>query len=109
MRLLYQNLLLAFVALCYILGFFWVDRWETFPRQGDAVGYYFHVVALLVNNDTGDYEKTMSRLLEDTPESQNLADDPYLIRETSIGRKYIKYTVGAAVMEVPFFLGVHST
>lgn len=75
--------------------------------NGDSSGYYIHLVSALINQDVGEYSKSTASMVENFPSSSVLLDDPYWLRETSIGRKYIKYSVGVAVMELPAFFLAH--
>lgn len=103
-----KNYLILFIAVCYIVGQFTVDNWKTRLYHGDSNGYYLHVVSLFVNQDVGDYDKTITTLLETSPTSFDARKDKYGIRLTEKGRRYIKYTVGVPVMETPFFLIAHA-
>ena len=66
-----------------------------------------HVVSFFVNQDVGDYDKTITTLLKTNPRTIDARNDPYGIRLTEKGRRYIKYTLGVGVMETPFFLLGH--
>jgi len=92
------------IALVYVAGFLLFGNWQHIHTRGDDIGYYLHVVSFWKYQDVGNYEQTLTSLIETHPEAEALPQDPYLIRTTDIGRKYIKYTLGTAVMESPFFL-----
>lgn len=104
----HRHLLLLLIAIVYIAGNFLIDRWKTTLYYGDSNGYYLHVVSFFVNQDVGDYDKTITTLREVNPASPDPREDKFGIRQTEKGRYYIKYTVGVGVMETPFFLAAHA-
>lgn len=97
-----------FIVIVYLLGNYVSERWKTTLLFGDSNGYYMHVVSFFINQDVGSYDKTIESLLEADPRTIDARQDPYGIRLTSKGRRYIKYTLGAALMETPFFLIAHT-
>lgn len=103
-----RHLLLLLIAIVYIAGNLILDRWKTTLYYGDSNSYYLHVVSFFVNQDVGDYDKTITSLQEVNPESPDPREDKFGIRQTEKGRYYIKYTLGVAVMETPFFLAAHA-
>ena len=103
-----RYLLLLLIAIGYIGGNFVVDRWGKTLYYGDSNGYYLHVVSFFVNQDVGDYDKTITTLRQVNPDSSDPREDVYGIRLTDKGRRYIKYTVGVPLMEAPFFLLAHA-
>ena len=103
-----RNLLLLLIAIVYISGNFILNRWEKTLYYGDSNGYYLHVVSLFVNQDVGDYDKTITTLQEKNPDSGDPREDKYGIRLTEKGKRYIKYTLGVPLMETPFFLVAHA-
>ena len=102
-----RQLTLLLIALVYVGGFFVNGRWKITPLLGDSNGYYMHVVSFFVNNDVGDYDKTITTLLKTSKRTVDGRNDPYGIRLTDKGRRYIKYTLGVGVMETPFFFLGH--
>ena len=100
--------LVAVLAVVLIAGNLIIDRWEKTLYNGDSNGYYLHVVSFFVNQDVGDYDKTISSLKEIYPGYADPRDDKFGIRLTPKGRRYIKYTVGVPVLETPFFLLAHA-
>lgn len=100
--------LLIFIAIVYVSGNFVLDRWPNNFFWGDTNGYYLHVVSTFIYQDIGDYDETIDAMLETKPEVSDPRKDPFLIRETEVGRKYIKYTVGVPILEAPFFLIGHA-
>ena len=102
-----RYLLLLLIALVYFGGFFAHGRWKITLLLGDSNGYYMHVVSFFVNQDVGDYDKTITTLLKTNERAIDSRNDPYGIRLTEKGRRYIKYTLGVGVLETPFFLIGH--
>lgn len=101
-------LLLLFIAVVYVGGNIVLDRWPTTLYYGDSNSYYLHVVSFFVNQDVGDYDKTITSLRKINPASADPREDIYGIRLTDKGRRYIKYTLGVPVMEAPFFWLAHA-
>ena len=95
------------VSVLYLTGFFHFGNWRNLPSRGDDTGYYLHVVSFWLNGDVGDYRESTAGLLRAYPEARPVVDDPYLIRPSATGRTYIKYPVGVALMETPFFWVAH--
>jgi len=102
-----RYLILLLIALVYLGGFFINGSWKIKLLLGDSNGYYMHVVSFFVNQDVGDYDKTINTLLNTNDRTVDGRNDPYGIRLTAKGRRYIKYTLGVAVMETPFFFLGH--
>jgi hypothetical protein len=99
--------LLFLIALVYLAGFFVHGRWKTTLLLGDSNGYYMHVVSFFVNQDVGDYDQTIKTLLKTNSRTVDARNDPFGIRLTDKGKRYIKYTLGVGVMETPFFFLGH--
>lgn len=104
----HRFLLLICIATLYLAGNFLLNRWTFDLYYGDPNGYYLHLVSLFVNQDVGDYDKTITSLKEVNPASADPREDKYGIRLTDKGRRYIKYTLGVPLMETPFFLLAHA-
>ncbi|GLR17213.1 hypothetical protein [Portibacter lacus] len=103
----YKFLLSMVIGLFYLAGLFVMDNWKGTMRNGDSSGYYIHAVSGLLHQDVGDYSKTIASYLEHYPKSAYLLDDPFWMKSTSTGKKYIKYSIGVAVMEAPAFFAAH--
>ena len=108
MHLPYRLLLTTLVATILIAGTLWVDRWDNDLYHGDSCFYYMHVVSALVYGDVGEYDRTIGSLREQNPDSADPREDKFGVRRTERGRRYIKYTLGVPVLEVPFFLIAHA-
>ncbi|PHI19051.1 hypothetical protein CEQ90_14850 [Lewinellaceae bacterium SD302] len=101
------RLTLFLAAVVLISGNLLIDRWPTTLHYGDSNGYYLHVTSALLYGDVGDYSESINALKEINPGADDPREDTFGIRQTPIGRKYIKYTVGVAILEAPFFLIAH--
>ncbi|MEZ4985267.1 MAG: hypothetical protein R2795_09560 [Saprospiraceae bacterium] len=104
----HKIILSVIVGLFFLAGNFLLERWEQNIYYGDSSHYYLHLVSFFINQDVGDYDKTITTLIETNPGSQDPREDIYGVRLTEKGRRYIKYTVGVPVMETPFFLLGHA-
>ncbi len=103
-----HTFLLLFVSgILLVAGNLLIDRWPTTLHYGDSNGYYLHVVSFFVNQDVGDYDRSITSLKEINPNGADPRTDEFGIRLTEKGRRYIKYTLGVAVMETPFFWLAH--
>lgn len=101
-------LVLFLLGIFFLTGSLFLDRWRQTLYHGDSNGYYLHVVSFFVNQDVGDYDQTITSLLEVNPSSADPRNDPFGVRLTEKGRRYIKYTLGVPFMEAPFFLLAHA-
>ena len=100
--------LLGIIAVFLVTGLLVIDRWPTTLHMGDSSFYYMHVVSAFVNNDIGNYDRTITTLQEVHPGTPDPRNDVYGIRLTEKGRRYIKYTVGVPLLETPFFFLAHA-
>lgn len=101
-------ILLLVLAAAYIGGAFLIDRWEVRLHRGDSFGYYLHLVSAFVYDDVGDYSRSIGSLLEINPLLPDMREDEFGIRLTEHGRRYIKYSLGVPLLELPFFLAAHA-
>ena len=101
-------LLLTIIFFGYSIGYYSLDRWQTTLLFGDSNGYYLHLVSFFINQDVGDYDKTITALRKVSPQTADPREDKYGIRLTPKGKRYIKYTLGVPIMESPFFLIAHA-
>ena len=76
-------------------------------NNGDSSGYYMHLVSSFINQDVGDYSKTIDDYLSYYTKAKDPRQDKFGIRETEKGKAYIKYTLGVSVMEFPAILIAH--
>ena len=111
MRYLSRNmrlrLLLAFIALFYLLSLFYTERARAALDGSDSWGYYVHLPAFLLYHDSGDYSKTIAAWQANYPNKPDPRKDAYGIRPTPTGKFAVKYPLGVALLETPFFLAAH--
>ena len=100
--------LLVIIGVVYLSTMFQLGLWKKALYGGDSNGYYLHVVSFFINDDVGDYDKTIKSLQAVAPNAADPRDDKFGIRLTSKGKYYIKYTLGVPLMETPFFLLGHA-
>jgi len=103
----FRIVLIAITAIFFLIGYFLVDRDHEIMLNGDSSGYYMYVVAAFINQDVGQYDKTIGGLLENYPKAKDPRSDKFGVRKTEKGRYYIKYTIGVGIMEIPGFLVGH--
>ncbi len=105
----YRIGLLTVIAVVYLTGNLLIDNHEdNLSRGGDSCQYYLHLVSFFLYDDVGNYDRSLTAMKKLYPDVSDPRDDIYGIRPTPTGRYYIKYTVGVAVMEMPFFLLAHA-
>ena len=73
----------------------------------DSWGYYAHLPAFLLYHDAGDYSKTITAWQVNYPGKTDPRKDAYGLRPTPSGRFAVKYPIGVAILETPFFLAAH--
>lgn len=99
--------LISIISLVYFISFFALYNLDNLWENGDSSGYYMHLVSFLVHNDVGSYHNSTKAMIESHPSTEYLLNDPFWMRETGVGKKYIKYTIGVAIMEIPGFVLGH--
>jgi hypothetical protein len=103
----YRYALLLIILAAYAVGFFYSERWKGMLLGGDSNYYYLHVVSFWIHEDVGDYNTSIEALKKVYPQYIDPRNDIYGIRKTETGKMYIKYPVGVALLETPFFLVGH--
>jgi len=100
------SLMACLVFLSLILGFAEVHHWGRFntpPIRSDGAGYYAYLVDAFIYQDM-----TSQRLVEDLLAGDSAAAKTYGLERLSDRNGYlIKYPVGVALLESPFFMGAH--
>ncbi|MCB9316857.1 MAG: hypothetical protein H6569_12020 [Lewinellaceae bacterium] len=100
--------LMALIVLIYTSSFLLLERWPTQAFGGDPWGYYAHLPSILLFEDVGNYQKTIDATAKYEPNMVDPRIDKYGVRETPIGKFCIKYPLGVAMLEVPFFTLGHA-
>lgn len=99
--------LLAFIAVYYLAALFYFERNRNTLDGSDSWGYYIHLPSVLLYQDVGDYSRTISVWQTHYPNRADPRIDKYGIRPTPTGKSAVKYPIGVAILELPFFLAAH--
>ena len=103
-----RKFLLSLIAVLYVAAFCWFGQWRTTFLRSDSWGYYAHLPSLLLYHDVGEYSGTIAAWRVYCPNDPDPRADAYGLRSVpTTGRTAIKYTVGVALLESPFFLLAH--
>lgn len=99
---------LPLIALIYLAAFCWFGQWQNVFYRSDSWGYYLHLPATLLYHDAGDYSATIAAWRTYNPGEADPRADAYGLRTAAgTGRTVIKYPVGVAILQSPFFLLAH--
>lgn len=101
------RLLLGLLGLFYLFALGYTHRIRACLDGSDSWGYYVHLPALLLYHDTGNYDKTIAAWQKEYPGKADPRLDAYGIRPTPKGKLAVKYPIGVALFETPFFLTAH--
>ncbi|MEZ4943228.1 MAG: hypothetical protein R3D58_20300 [Saprospiraceae bacterium] len=99
--------LMALIVLIYTSSFVLFERWPNQVFGGDPWGYYAHLPSILLFQDVGNYQKTIDATAKYEPNMVDPRIDKYGVRETPAGKFCIKYPLGVALLETPFFTAGH--
>lgn len=98
------KLLIGLMAAVYLFAYIQFDFWKSALYGGDSWGYYIHLPSTFLFQDVGDYTKSGAARLSHEPKGK----DPYLeLHVSPIGKRVVKYPVGVAILEAPFFALAH--
>ncbi|MFK7970272.1 MAG: hypothetical protein AB8F95_07890 [Bacteroidia bacterium] len=103
----------AAIALMYIMGWMWLSNPQADLLTGDASGYYQYLPAATLHGDLNDPRKSAAlrvfySINTPVPPDSALLPHPtgrYIGEDTMM----IKYTMGVAIMQSPFFVLGHIT
>jgi len=101
------RLLLAFISLFYLFSLIYSERARAVLDGSDSWGYYVHLPSFLLYGDAGDYAKTIAAWQANYPNKPDPRKDAYGLRPTPSGKVAVKYPLGVALLETPFFLVAH--
>jgi hypothetical protein len=101
-------LLLTLVAAIYLIALSTFSRQRNTIDGSDSWGYYVHLPALFLYHDTGEYTKTFDAWRKNYPNRADPREDAYGVRPTATGKLAVKYPIGVALLESPFFLAAHA-
>lgn len=97
------RLFFAGLALVWLAAFCHFDQWRTVILRSDSWGYYLHLPATWVYHDVGNYDRSIAAWRQYNPTDPDPKADRYGLRPTPTGALAIKYPVGVALLESPFF------
>lgn len=100
-----------FIAICYVLGWLWLAHPEVETLTGDASGYYQYLPALVLHDEIEDPRKSAAlrhAYLVGQPLPEEIPPHP-TGKYIENGNMVIKYTIGLAILESPFFALGHIT
>jgi hypothetical protein len=100
--------LVIILAICNLVGFHALHRYQEMVAGGDSWGYYAHLPSTFIYHDVGDYHRTVAAGNAVLHTQNDVYSDKYAIVHRHPNGKYnIKYTNGVALMLLPFFLLAH--
>lgn len=102
------RVLLFFISVFYLAALASSERVRSALDGSDSWGHYVHLPALMLYHDTGDYSKTIAAWQQYYPNRPDPRQDAYGIRPTQTGQYAVKYPIGVALLESPFFLTAHA-
>jgi hypothetical protein len=101
------------ILVFYLASFVFYERWETnIIGGGDSWGYNAYLPALFIHHDLDNLETTYNTRLGYHAGFEGGAKNPLgtdVAIQTEDGKQVIKYTVGVAILQAPFFLLGHLT
>jgi hypothetical protein len=101
------RLLLVLLSLFYLVSLGYSERSRASLDGSDSWGYYVHLPAAFLYHDTGEYSKTIAAWQSNYANKPDPRKDAYGIRPTPTGKFAVKYPIGLAILESPFFLAAH--
>lgn len=95
--------LLLIIAAIFVFSWIRFDRIGDSIAGGDPLGYYCHLPSIFLYHDVGDYKKTMEAWRKHYPKQIDFS----IGQPTPTGKIAIKYPVGVALLQSPFFAAAH--
>ena len=96
--------LIGIITAVYLFAFLHFGFWKGAQFGGDSWGYYVHLPSTFLYQDVGDYTECSEAWRVYNPR----ANDPQsYLYTSSIEKRVVKYPVGVAIMETPFFFVAH--
>ena len=110
-RFSYRQLALTIIAGVYLVSFFNYNQWNkgAIIGGGDPMGYYIYLPSIFIHHDIVSLKQTAQTLFSYKVYPPN-SNSPCGIAEcyvTPTGNSVIKYTLGAAILQAPFFTIAH--
>ena len=96
----------------YLGSFFYYSSWKwAVVSGGDPWGYYAYLPAAFIYHDLDNLQKTVEVRKQIKPETVSLTPDSTVGMGEALrldnGKHVIKYTMGIAMLEAPFFAAAH--
>ncbi|OWY21611.1 hypothetical protein C7N43_07660 [Sphingobacteriales bacterium UPWRP_1] len=104
---------LLFIAVFYVLAFTFFKPWKTgqIKGGGDSWGYYAYLPATFIYHDLDSLHRTVAKRYEYEVNLNPDAGNPLGVGEAhqveNTGRQVFKYTMGVAILQLPFFALAH--
>lgn len=98
-----MKILLPLLGIVLITSWVYFDRMGESVAGGDPLGYYIHLPSALLYHDVGDYKTSLEHWHTYYPNQINLS----IGAQTPIGKTAVKYPVGVAILQSPFFAAAH--
>lgn len=97
----------------YICSYLFYNVWKTSAiRGGDNMGYYLYLPAAFIYHDLHDLEKSYearNRICNVNTQPGEIPERIPKYKGDNNGSRVIKYTMGVAVLQSPFFFVIHLT
>lgn len=98
------KILIGLITLVYLTGYLHFDFWRGAFNGGDTWGYYVYLPAFLIHHDVGSYDQSEAARKLHNPRAR----DPHAdLHVSPIGKRVVKYPVGVALLQAPFFIAAH--
>lgn len=104
-----KKIFLATGLMLCLLGL-WFGQWKISPTHADAWGYYAYLPSAFIFHDLSTLDSMAAVRTQVHPGSMGFGQNPLGIMEvnqTATGRYCIKYTMGVAILQAPFFAVGH--
>lgn len=103
---------LGLIIVVYIASFTLYAPWKTghIVGGGDSWGYYAYLPAKFIYHDLDSLHRTVAKRYEYAVNHGPAPDNPLGVHEAhpvENGRQVFKYTMGVAILQIPFFLMAH--
>jgi hypothetical protein len=111
-RFSFRQLALACITCVYFVSFFNYSQWNkgAIIAGGDSMGYYLYLPSIFIHHDIVSLKQTAHTLFSYNayPPSNNSPCGILECYVTPTGNNVIKYTIGAAILQFPFFATAHA-
>ncbi|HRI27932.1 MAG TPA: hypothetical protein PK239_08535 [Chitinophagales bacterium] len=107
-----SRLTFLLIIVAYLWSFAYYSPWKTghIIGGGDSWGYYAYLPAMFIYHDLDSLHRTVAKRYEYAVNHSPAPDNPLGVHEahpTQNGRQVFKYTMGVALLQIPFFQLAH--